>query len=81
MAQSIGIIISTLVFLQPSDTWGRLPVMHVTNILFLASRVIMLFVYDNYYALLIVTAMGSGFFPIGVRNGWTAGEQLLPCQG
>ena len=35
----------------------------------------MLFVYDNYYAFLSAAAFGSGFFPIGVRNGWTAGNK------
>ena len=36
----------------------------------------MFFVYDNYYAFLAAVAFGSGFFPIGVRNGWTAGKRV-----
>ena len=72
MAQSVGIVISTFIWLQPSDTWGRLPVLHITNFLFLASRVAMFFIYQNQWAIIVVTAIGSGFFPIGVRNGWTA---------
>ena len=41
----------------------------------------MLIVYDNYYAFLAAAAFGSGFFPIGVRNGWTAVAELTDEHG
>ena len=56
----MGIVITTSLFLQPSDTWGRMPIVYVTNTLFILSRIAMLFVYDNYYAFLAAAAFGSG---------------------
>jgi hypothetical protein len=77
MAQSIGIIINTLLFLQPSDSWGRLKVLQIVNLTYLISRFVMLFVYNNYIGLMVVTALGSGFYPVGVRNGYALGRFFM----
>ena len=37
-AQAVGIVITTSLCLQPSDTWGRMPIVYVTNTLFILSR-------------------------------------------
>lgn len=48
-------------------SWGRRPVFHVTNATFIISRLLMLFLTDHFWPLLIVTALGSAFYPVGIR--------------
>jgi hypothetical protein len=73
MAQNVGIIISTLIFMQLSDKWGRRPVFHLTNIIYIVMRIISLYITHNYWAYMIVIAIGSTFCPLGVRIGYTVG--------
>lgn len=54
--------------------WGRRPVLHVMNFLFLASRVLILAFHNNYPVLLVVTAIGSSFYPVGVRVAYIVGK-------
>ena len=36
--QAVGIVLTTSLCLQPSDTWGRMPIIYITNALFILSR-------------------------------------------
>ena len=74
VAQSIGIILSNIVFMQLSDTWGRVPTFHMTNFLFIVMRVISMHITEHYWAFLIVYAAGSTFSPLGIRIGYTLGN-------
>ncbi len=67
MAQGIGYILNSLVTAHFCDSWGRVPVFHIMNLTFIVSRLLLLFTYTNYYLTLIIVAVGSGFFPVGVR--------------
>ena len=73
VAQSIGIILSNVVFMQLSDTWGRVPTFHMTNFLFIVMRVISMHITEHYWPFLIVFAAGSTFSPLGIRIGYTLG--------
>ena len=73
VAQSIGIILSNIVFMQLSDTWGRVPTFHMTNFLFIVMRVISMHITEHYWPFLIVFAAGSTFSPLGIRIGYTLG--------
>jgi len=67
----LGQVINSLLFGQLCDTWGRKPVLHVTNLIFIIARLISFFLTDHYVVFLILTSLGTGFFPVGVRAGYT----------
>lgn len=81
MAQNVGMVVNSIIFMQLSDTWGRVPVTHVTNLLYIASRILMLFVTHNYIAFLVVIALGSSFFPVGLRAAYTLGAEYTDDRG
>lgn len=76
-AQYIGIIINSAIFMQLSDSWGRKPVFHITNLTFIMARLGMfLFLYDNYWGMMVATAIGSSFYPVGIRVSYTMSTSL-----
>ena len=82
-ATYVGTIINSLTFGQLVDKWGRKPIFHITNFTFLlcrwehklcpyalsSLRLVSFHVTDHYWAFLILTALGTSFFPVGVRAG------------
>ena len=72
-AQNIGIILTAVIFMQLSDTFGRSPVLHTTNFIYIILRLISLHITDNYWAFLVLIAAGSTFSPLGIRIGYTLG--------
>ena len=81
----VGMIVNSLVFGQLCDTWGRKPIFHLTNITFIVCRytritlthiftnifrVISFHITSYYIPFIILTALGTGFFPVGVRAGY-----------
>ncbi len=61
-------------FFLPS--WGRQPIFHITNATYIASRLIFLFIHEHYWLSLVVVALGSGFYPVGIRVAYTVSEFL-----
>ena len=43
----------------------------MTNLLYIISRLLVLFISDNYWATMVATAVGSSFFPVGIRVGYS----------
>lgn len=80
-AQNVGIIVSTLIFMQLSDIWGRRPVFHLTNIIYIISRIIALHITSHFWAFLVVIAAGSTFSPLGLRIGYTLAAELTNDRG
>jgi len=75
-ATYVGTIINSLTFGQLVDKWGRKPIFHITNFTFLLCRLVSFHVTDHYWAFLILTALGTSFFPVGVRAGYTIIAEL-----
>ena len=70
-AQNVGIILSALIFMQLSDSWGRSPVFHITNIIYIVLRLVALQVTFNYWVFVVLIAFGSTYAPLGIRIGYT----------
>ena len=56
-------------------SWGRRPVLHLANVIFIVSRVIILFITDQYIAVLVITCLGSTFYPVGIRVAYALGKK------
>ena len=77
VAQNIGIIVSMVIFMQLSDAWGRRPVFHITNMIFIVFRLIAFHLTSNYWAFTALVAVGSTYSPLGVRIGYTLGRSTI----
>lgn len=75
-ATYVGTILNSLVFGTLVDKWGRRPMFHITNITFIVCRLISFHVSSHYWAFLVLTALGTSFFPVGVRAGYTIIAEL-----
>ena len=38
VAQNVGIIVTALIFMQLSDSYGRVPIFHITNIIYIGKE-------------------------------------------
>lgn len=81
MAQNIGSIVNGLIAMQLSDSWGRKPVIFITCLLFVVTRTAFLFLTDYYYLSMILVAVGSGYFPLGVRVANTLAAEFTNERG
>ncbi|TRY77763.1 hypothetical protein TCAL_10421 [Tigriopus californicus] len=81
MAQSIGSIINGLIVMQLSDSWGRKPVILLTNLLFIVTRTTFLFFTEYYYLSMVLVAVGSGYFPLGIRVAYTLAAEFTNERG
>ncbi len=61
-------------------SWGRAPVFHITNATYIVSRLFLLFFHDYYWLSLIVIALGSGFYPIGIRVAYILSKYCAQSQ-
>lgn len=77
----IGMIVNSLVFGQLCDTWGRKPVFHLTNITFIVCRLVSFHITSHYVPFIILTGLGTGFFPVGVRAGYTICAEICDEKG
>lgn len=75
-ATYVGMIFNSLIFGPLFDIWGRKPIFHLTNITFIVCRVVSFHLTDHYWTFLALTALGTGFFPVGVRAGYTIIAEL-----
>ncbi|XP_023333212.1 organic cation transporter 1 isoform X2 [Eurytemora carolleeae] len=70
-ATAVGSILNSIIFGQIVDKIGRRATVHITNIISMVFRLISFHVTDHYYLFLALTALGTNFFPVGVRAGYT----------
>ena len=63
-----------LILLLIDSRWGRSPVFHLTNIIFIVLRVASQFITGYYIPYLVVIALGSTFSPLGIRLSYTLGN-------
>jgi len=77
----VGMIVNSLVFGQLCDTWGRKPIFHLTNVTFILCRLISFHITSHYIPFIILTALGTGFFPVGVRAGYTICAEICDERG
>jgi len=70
-AFSVGMLFHSLIFGQMCDTIGRVKVMHITNIIFIVFRTASFYFTWHYPTFLVLTALATGYFPVGVRAGYT----------
>ena len=80
-AQNVGIILSALIFMQLSDSWGRSPVFHITNIIYIILRLIAFQVTFNYWIFVVLITLGSTYSPLGIRIGYTLVAELTDEKG
>ena len=80
-AQNVGIIISALIFMQLSDSWGRSPVFHITNIIYIVLRLVALHLTGYYWLFVVLIAIGSTYSPLGIRIGYTLVAELTDEKG
>ena len=74
VAVQAGIILTALIFMQLSDTYGRVPIFHITNIIYIIMRLVAMHITSHYWAFLLVMGAGSTFSPLGIRIAYTLGE-------
>ena len=67
VAVQVGIIVTALIFMQLSDTYGRVPIFHITNIIYIVMRLVAMHITSHYWAFLLVMGAGSTFSPLGIR--------------
>ena len=53
---------------------------HITNFMWIVSRMLLLCLYDNYYASMVIVALGSAFYPVGIRVSYTVSEFISQCK-
>ena len=70
VAQNVGIIVTALIFMQLSDSYGRVPIFHITNIIYIVMRVIAMHVTSHYWAFLFVMGAGQRIFFLSVILGF-----------
>ena len=58
-------------------SWGRRPVFHILNLTYILTRLGFLFFYNNYWASAVIIALGSGFYPVGVRIADVLSKRLI----
>ena len=51
------------------------------NLAYLITRFIFCFVSDYYYLSMVILAIGSGFYPTGIRVGYTLGKPFFTVKG
>jgi len=59
------------------NRWGRSPVLHLTNIIYIVCTFSAMLVADNYFWLMALVAMGSTFPPLGIRLAYTLGKRTM----
>ena len=74
VAVQVGIILTALIFMQLSDTYGRVPIFHITNIIYIVMRLVAMHITSHYWAFLLVMGAGSTFSPLGIRIAYTLGK-------
>ena len=74
VAQNIGIILTNLIMMQLSDTWGRSPTFHISNVMFIFFRLLAMHVTDHYWPFMFCIAAGSTFTPLGIRVAYSLGN-------
>ena len=80
-AQNVGIIVTTLIFMQLSDIWGRKPVFHLTNLIWIVMRVLSLHITSHFWPFCVVIAASSTFSPLGLRIGYTMAAEMTNDRG
>ncbi len=58
-----------------------MPVLMVTNLLYVVGRLCILPLYNNYYGVLAVTVIGSGVSLVGFRNGYVVVAEMTNDRG
>ena len=74
VAVQVGIIVTALIFMQLSDTYGRVPIFHITNIIYIVMRLVAMHITSHYWAFLLLMGAGSTFSPLGIRIAYTLGK-------
>ena len=77
VAQNVGIIVTALIFMQLSDSYGRVPIFHITNFIYIIMRLVAMHITSHYWVFLFVMGAGSTFSPLGIRIAYTLGKYLL----
>ena len=77
VAVQVGIIVTALIFMQLSDTYGRVPIFHITNIIYIVMRLVAMHITSHYWAFLLLMGAGSTFSPLGIRIAYTLGKTKL----
>ena len=75
VAVQVGIIVTALIFMQLSDTYGRVPIFHITNIIYIVMRLVAMHITSHYWAFLLLMGAGSTFSPLGIRIAYTLGKR------
>jgi len=81
VAVQVGIIVTALIFMQLSDTYGRVPIFHITNIIYIVMRLVAMHITSHYWAFLLLMGAGSTFSPLGIRIAYTLGAELTNDDG
>jgi len=80
-ASYAGAIISSLIFGQLSDKYGRKQIFSITNLLYIVLRLVAFHITWNYYLFMFLIIIGNTFFPVGVRIGYTLLSEICDEHG
>ena len=80
MAQSVGIILYSFLFMQLGDRWGRSKMFHLSNVITIIFRMVTLHT-SNYWLILISVAIGAIYSPLGVRIAFVLTSELTNEKG
>jgi len=80
-ASYAGAIISSLIFGQLSDKYGRKTIFSITNIFYIVFRLVAFHLTSNYYLFMFLIIIGNTFFPVGVRIGYTLLSEICDEKG
>jgi len=80
-ATMIGAVFNNLLFGYLSDLYGRKLLFSVTNVLYIALRLIMYHLSEHYIAFVALGVLANSYFPVGVRIGYCLLSEICDEKG